>query len=198
MLLKIINHRRKQPRTPNDLRRLIRYLFSPQRSRHKKNSRLLGPPQLYKLALSNMPWGSEIDEAASQLTRQMDRYCREVCAKRVIPDVWYVHIIVSFSPTATKVLKVPVDSHHNSNQHWASTAQNAYRIVRDALNFFGWTPNRPSVMVAHGDRQHIHVHTVALIPVLNDSDWSILKNSRRQLNEIAKLCADAYGIPYAS
>ncbi|RZI54541.1 MAG: hypothetical protein EOP12_02340 [Pseudomonas sp.] len=197
MLLKIINHRREQRRRRSDLKRLFQYLFSPQRSKQGKGSRLLGPPQLHKLALSAMPWGSEISEAASQLASQMDRYCRAARAKQPMPDVWYVHIIVSFAPRATKVLKSPVDLHNGANPKWALTAQNAYRIVRDVLNFFGWTPNRPSVMVAHGDRQHIHVHTVAMIPVLNDCDWDILRMSRRRLNEIAKLCADEYGIPYA-
>ncbi|MDT7837482.1 relaxase/mobilization nuclease domain-containing protein [Aquabacterium sp. OR-4] len=196
MLLKIINHRRKQPRRRADLRRLFRYLFSPQHSMSGKDVRLLGPPQLYKLALTAMPWGDEVADAAAQLTLQMDRYCRAAKAGAQIPPVWYVHIVISFAPAAARMLREPQDPHRHVPQ-WASSAQNAYRLARDALDFFGWTPNRPTVMVAHGDKRHIHVHVVAVIPVLNDDDWNVLKNSRKQLHEVAMLCAGAYGIPLA-
>lgn len=197
MLLKIINHSRKQARRPSDLRRLLRYLLTPQASLEGPTSRLLGPPFLSKLALSHMPWGAEVNAAAEQLTRQMIRYCRAARVGQPMPDVWYVHAIVSFSPAASPVLKTPVDPHQHVPR-WASTAQNSYRIARDVLDFTGWTLNRPTVMVAHADRRHIHVHVVAVIPVWNDEDWGILRMSRRQLNEVAKLCAGAYGIPVAS
>ena len=197
MLLKIINHRRAQPRRRADLRRLFRYLFSPQDSLSGSNVRLLGPPQLYKLALTAMPWGTEVADAATQLTLQMDRYCRAAKAGAKIPPVWYVHIVVSFAPAASRVLKNPPEQPRHVPR-WASSAQNAYRVSRDALDFFGWTPNRPTVMVAHGDKRHIHVHVVAVIPTIHDDDWNILKNSRRQMNEIAMLCAGAYGIPRTS
>lgn len=84
---------------------------------------------------------------------------------------------------------------HDYIPRWESAAQNAYRIARDVLAFTGWTPNRPTLMVAHADRRHVHVHVVAVIPVLNDEDWDILRMSRRQLNEVAKLCAGAFGVP---
>ncbi|WP_422012755.1 relaxase/mobilization nuclease domain-containing protein [Roseateles sp.] len=198
MLLKIINFRRKQPRRRSDLRRLLRYLFTPHQSVAGAGARLLGAPQLHKLVLSAMPWSAAgIRDAASQLTQQMDRYCRAARPGQPLPDVWYVHIIVSFPPGATGVLRVPVDPHEHITR-WRSPAQNAYRITRDVLEFFGWTQNRPSLFVAHGDRRHVHVHVVAVLPVFNDEDWAVLRLSRRQLDEVAKICAEAFSIPLAS
>ncbi|MFG6443565.1 hypothetical protein [Roseateles sp. LKC17W] len=66
------------------------------------------------------------------------------------------------------------------------------------LDFLGWTENRPSLFVAHGDKRHVHVHVVAVLPVFNDEDWAVLHLSRRQLDEVAKICACAFGIPLAS
>lgn len=189
----LIKHRKRdQPRGSAALRRQIRYLLSPKAS--KVPARLLGPPYLCKLALSHTPWGDEINAAADQLTEQMLRYCRAARAGQSFPKDWFVHALVTFRPGATRVLKKPSDP-HDYNPPWESAAQNAYRIARDALDYFGWTPNRPTLMVAHADRRHIHVHVIAAIPVLDDEDWDILKVSRRHLNEIAKICAGAYRVP---
>lgn len=197
MLLKIVNFSRKQPRRRCDLRRLLRYLFSPHQSMAGAGVRLLGPPELHKLVLTAMPWGTEICDAASQLTQQMDRYCRAARSGQALPAVWYTHIIISFPPAATKALREPVDPHDHIPR-WKSPAQNAYRLARDVLDFLGWTENRPTLFVAHGDKRHLHVHVVAVLPVFNDEDWAVLRLSRRQLDEVAKICASAFGIPLAS
>lgn len=60
---------------------------------------------------------------------------------------------------------------------------------------FGWSSQRPTVLVVHGDQEHVHVHVVATIPLLGAADWSILRISRRHLNLAAKQCAAAFGLP---
>lgn len=194
MLIKIINFRRKEPRLPRDLRRLIRYLLSPKLSAGANGARLLGPPELHHLLLSVRPWGTEISAAAEDITEQFVRYCREATVGQTMPEVWYVHMIFSFAPVASSDLKTPPDPHWHLPR-WASQSANAIRIARDALDFLGWIDMQPAIFVVHGDRRHIHVHAVIAIPVFGDKPWNALRLSRRLLNETAKICADAFHLP---
>jgi hypothetical protein len=101
----------------------------------------------------------------------MVHYCRIACAGREMPETWFVHCIVSFAPSATDILQWPIDD--SPQKSWSSQAMNSYRGAKDVLSFFGWNRDRPSVFVAHGDKRHIHVHVLALIPLINGGDWSI-------------------------
>lgn len=194
MLLKIINHKRKQPRRRSDLRRLFRYLFTPQLGAHFEGTRLLAPPELHQLFLVASPWGEEIAAAADELTAQMDAYCRTACSGRALPDCWFVHIVVAFAPSATDALHEP--AFQSRTGRWGTLASNACSITRDLLDVFGWSPDRPTALVVHGDRRHVHVHVVATVPLLGTgSDWNILRISRTQLNLAAKQCATAFGLP---
>lgn len=156
--------------------------------------RLLAPPELHQLFLVSSPWGAEIADAADELTFQMDSYCRQACFGRPIPPHWFVHIIAAFAPCAIKALRDP--PRRTRTGRWGSLATNACTITRDALDVFGWTPDRPSVLVVHGDRKHLHVHVVASVPLIGAPlDWNILRTSRRTLNSVAKDCASAFEIP---
>jgi len=196
MLIKIMNRRRAKSRKVGDLRRLMRYLFTPKLSAEPMGARLLGPPELHQLLLNDRPWGDEVDDAAFDLADQLWRYCREARIGQSMPIVWYVHVICSFAPAATESLRSPPDP-YPTPARWASTAKNAIRVTSDAMDFLGWTLNRPSVFVVHGDREHIHVHVVAAIPTAGDDDWAILRLSRREINKVAKICAEAFNIPVA-
>lgn len=195
MLIKIVNFSRTTPRTPNDLRRLIRYLFSPKLSKSpgKTLARLLGPPDLHHLLLNAMPWGQSVNDAAADLTEQMIQYTRAACAGREIPEVWYLHILISFAPTSASDLRSPPDSHRTPSRG-ASQSQNALRLTYDALNALGWPMRQPSIFVVHGDRRHIHVHGVLALVFPSGEVADALKTSRRVLNEVAEICADAFGL----
>lgn len=206
MLIKIINFSRKSPRKPRDLRRLIRYLLTPKLSEtsHRTPPRLLGAPVLRHLLLNSEPWGVGVDESADDITNQFLRYCRFACEGRSIPDVWYVHIILSFAPAATPTLRRPTDP-HTSPPKKLSIAQSAVRIAEDALDALGWSKHQPAILCVHGDRSHIHVHAVVAIPfvvpvewdIQRDIQWDILRLSRVDINELAKACADTFQLPLA-
>lgn len=195
MLIKVINFRRKNPRTANDLRRLIRYLLSPKMSRNqgKTPARLLGPPDLHHLLLNSLPWGPGINDAAADLTEQMIRYTRAARAGHDIPDVWYVHILVSFAPSSARDLRNPPDP-HRSPSRGASQTRNALRLTYDALDALGWPMRQPAIFVVHGDRRHIHVHGVLALVFPSGEVANALTTSRRVLNEVAEMCADAFGL----
>ena len=206
MLIKIINFSRKSPRLPRDLRRLIRYLLTPKFSwtSHRTPPRLLGAPVLRHLLLNSDPWGVGVDESADDITNQFLRYCRFACEGRSIPDVWYVHIILSFAPAATPTLRYPTDPHISPPKR-LSIAQSAVRIAEDALDALGWSKHQPAFLCVHGDRSHIHVHAVVAIPfvvpvewdIQRDIQWDILRLSRVDINELAKACADTFRLPLA-
>lgn len=198
MLIKIINFSRKSPRKPRDLRRLIRYLLTPKLSQtsHRTPPRLLGPPVLRHLLLNSKPWGVGVDESADDITNQFVRYCRYACEGRAIPIVWYVHIILSFAPSATPTLRSPTDP-HTSPPKKLSIAQSAVRIAEDALDALGWSKHQPAFLCVHGDRSHIHVHAVIATPFVVPIEWDILKLSRVHINELAKFCADTFKLPLA-
>lgn len=196
MLIKIINFRRKDPRKARDLRRLIRYLLTPKASRTKLKTppRLLGPPIFSHLVLSSEPWEPNIAAVATDVADQFVLYCRRACAGRKIPDAWYVHIIFSFAAAATADLIDPPDNHVSPRRH-KSSASNAVRIAKDALDFMGAPNSQPAIFVVHGDRRHVHVHAVVALPFVGPEDWDLLRISRVQLNEIAKICAGAFQLP---
>jgi hypothetical protein len=198
MLIKIINFSRKSPRKSRDLRRLIRYLLTPKLSQtsHRTPPRLLGPPVLRHLLLNSKPWGVGVDESADDITNQLLRYCRYACEGRSIPDVWYVHIILSFAPAATPTLRRPTDA-HTSPPKKLSIAQSAIRIAEDALDALGWSKHQPAFLCVHGDRSHIHVHAVIATPFVVPIEWDILRLSRVDINELAKACADTFQLPLA-
>lgn len=195
MYLKVINFKRSRPLRPADLRRRLRYLFTPDASLSGPDARLLGPPDLHKLVLLAHPWGEGIHAAAEEITKQMVHYCRIACAGRAMPDTWFVHCVVSFAHSASDVLQRPNDA--AKQRSWSSQALNAYRVAKDVWSFFGWNRERPSVFVAHGDKEHIHVHLLALIPQIDGGDWSILRTTRSQRREIARISADAFGMDLA-
>lgn len=194
MLIKIINYRRKTPRRPGDLRRLIRYLFLPKLSTNSSADRLLGPPELHNLLVSARPSGTEIGEAADDLTEQFVRYCRLATAGQDKPNVWYVHFIFSFAAATTPKLAFPPDT-HVFPERCQSIAKNAIRIAKDALDPLGWGATQPSLFVAHGDRAHVHVHAVIAIPVFGGKNWDVMRFSRKHLNECAQVCAEVFGLP---
>lgn len=209
MLIKVINFERASPRRPADLRRLFRYLFSPQLTSDPNSNRLLGPPLLDHLVLATEIWGDEIDVAADDLANQMDFYVREAgvcqrecalrpgckglkhCMGRERPPDWYTHIICSFAPFAAGDLRSPADPHSSPRKH-ASSAANAIRITRDALDFLGWSGAQPGIFVVHGDREHIHVHAVIATPVFGGGVWDVFSFSRQRLFEIAEHCTEAF------
>lgn len=211
MLIKVINFERKSPRRPADLRRLFRYLFTPQLSAEPDLNRLLGPPLLDHLVLTHGIWGDEIDLAADDLANQIDFYSREAgvcqrecsgrlgctglkaCLGRRRPASWYTHIICSFAPIATTDLRTPSDGHRTPRK-WASSAANAIRITRDALDFLGWSGAQPGVFVVHGDRQHIHVHAVIATPVFGGDVWDIFNFSREEMFLVARRCTEAFDL----
>ena len=191
MLLKIINHTRKEPRGRADLVRLIRYLFTPKEA----DERLLGAPEMTKLSLVSPPYGKDIRLAADELADQMLAYCRAACEGRPTPDVWYVHIVVAFAPSARAALSNPANK--TATGRWGPLPVNACSISKDVLASFGWTRSHPTLFVVHGDTQHVHVHVVPVIPQIGiHPDWDILRISRRALNAAAKACAARFGIPY--
>lgn len=195
MLIKISNRRRLQPRGPADLRRLLRYLFKPKMTwdspDEHRPARHLGPPLLHRLITSDMPWGASADKAADDLTEQMVRYCQAARAGKPEIDPWYVHIIVSFSPKTTPDLAAPPDPHKVPRKA-NSIARNALRLTFDALDFLGWGQTQPGVFVVHGDRQHVHVHAVIVLPVKGGDFWDVMRFSRREINQIARICSDAF------
>lgn len=193
MILKVIQKRRSEPRKRRDLRRLLRYLFNPPASDADGQSRLVAPPKLHKLVLVSRPWGPGIRKAAEELTRQLDDRCRAACVGKPIPDHWFVHLVVAFAPAAKQALQSPPDK--TSKYRWGSLHKNACGIAGDLLNSVGWTADRPSIFVVHGDKSHIHVHVVALVPTRGGSDWTIGKMPRGQQNTAAKRCAEAFNLP---
>jgi len=214
MLIKVINFRRKTPRRPGDLRRLFRYLFTPKLVADT-GSRLLGPPQLDHLVATDKPWGDHADEVIADLVAQFDFYvresgvCQKICARPKVcgglkacigrgrPRNWYVHLIVSFAATDTAALRNPPDPHHTP-QKWQSVAANTIRIARDAFDFLGWDGVQPAIFVAHGDREHLHVHAVIATAVFPDGYWNAFNFPRQRLDEIAAICADAFSLPTKS
>lgn len=196
MLIKIIHKRRKSPRRPADLRRLLRYLFTPKLSREPLPSppRLLGPPFLHRLVTSELPWGPGVEKAAADLTEQMVDYCRDTRSGLDMPEAWYVHMIFSFSPKASPALREPPDGHVVPPRNRSQSA-NALRVVFDVLKFLGWHPVQPGVFVCHGDRRHIHVHAVIAVPAQGKDLWDIMRMSRKWLWEIAQIGTDAFGLP---
>lgn len=198
MLIKIVHKRRKAPRRPADLRRLLRYLFTPKLSRDPLPSppRLLGPPVLHRLVTSALPWGPGVEQAAADLTEQMVDYCRDARAGLDMPGTWYVHMIVSFSPKAAPALRNPPDGRPVPPSNRSQSA-NALRVVFDVLDCLGWHPLQPGVFVCHGDRRHIHVHAVIVRPVEGGGLWDIMRMSRKRLWEIAQIGTDAFGLPGA-
>lgn len=122
MLIKISNFKSKGEKRPRELRRLFKYLSSPQSDTEPTGPRLLGPPELHHLVLTYKPWGEELDLAADDLTNQLDAYTRgagscqrecagrpgckglKACVGRKRPSTWFVHIIVSFEPIAAHAL----------------------------------------------------------------------------------------------
>ncbi len=193
MYLKVIDFTRSRPLRPADLRRRLRYLFTPDASLSGPDVRLLGPPQLHKLVLLAHPWGDGIHAAAEELTKQMVDYCRVACAGRAMPDTWFVHCVVSFDPDDSEILQWPRDA--SGKTSWSSQALNSYRVATDVWSFFGWNRERPSVFVAHGDKAHIHVHLLALIPQIDGGDWGILRRDRSWARgKIAGISAAVFGL----
>lgn len=196
MLIKIIQRRRKDPRRPADLRRLLRYLFTPKLSRDPLPSppRLLGPPFLHRLVTSALPWGPGVEKAAADLTEQMVNYSRNARIGLGRPETWFLHMIFSFSPKASPALRDPPDGHVVPARNRSQSA-NALRVVFDALDFLGWHPMQPGVFVCHGDRRHIHVHAVIVLPFEGGGLWDIMRMSRTQLWEIAQISTAAFDLP---
>ncbi len=211
MLIKVINFKRQSLRRSSDLRRLFKYLLTPQLGAEPELNRLLGPPQLDHLVLRHTPWGNEVDAAADDLANQFDFYVREAgvcqktcagiqgckgvktCVGRPRPASWYVHIVCSFAPITSPELRNPPDGHQSPPRN-ASSAANAIRITRDALDHLGWGGTQPAVFVAHGDREHIHVHTVTATPVFGGDVWDIFRFPRSQLYEASMLCSSAFNL----
>lgn len=194
MLLKVVNFKREVPRRPAELRRLLRYLFTPKASRPGSGARLLAPPQLYRLAMSSAPWGASIERAADQLTAQFVNYRDVACIGRAFPDDWYAHLIVAYSPIARDALAALRQG--DDEGRWGTLPRNACGVARVVLGRFGWTPARPSAFIVHGNTRHVHVHVVATIPTIGGADWDILQHSRRRLNAAAKECAERFGLPH--
>jgi hypothetical protein len=159
----------------------------------RTSARLLGPPDLHHLLLTALPWESGVDLAAEDLTEQFVNYTREACAGREFPDVWYLHMVFAFAPQSSKDLRDPPDT-HQTPQRGASQTRNAYRLVYDALNAFGWPLKAPALFVAHGDRKHIHVHAVLALVFPSGEVGDALSTSRSQLAEIAEMCANAFDL----
>lgn len=211
MLIKIIRFKRKSPRRPTDLRRLFKYLFTPKTDADPASNRLLGPPQVDHLVLNHMPWGNDVEAAADDLANQFDFYVREagVCQKRCAglvgckglkacvgrprPPAWYAHVVFAFAPIASPEIRNPADDHQSPPRN-ASSAANAIRIARDALDFLGWGGTQPAVFVAHGDRAHIHVHAVIATPVFGGDVWDVFRFSSRQLFDVAAACTSAFNL----
>jgi hypothetical protein len=144
-----------------------------------------------------MPWGDGVRQAANDLADQMFRHCREACAGKPMPHRSYVHIVISFAPAAKRVLAAPIDPHHVPPKAW-SMAGNALRVAFDALDYLGWEGEQPAVFVVHGDRRHVHVHAVIALPIKQGRTWDILRFSRKQIDEWAKITSDAFNLPLSS
>jgi hypothetical protein len=212
VLIKISNFKSKGAKRPRELRRLFKYLSSPQNKAQLGHPRLLGPPELNHLVLTHRPWGEELDLAADDLTNQLDAYTRQAgacqrecagrpgckglkaCVGRKRPSSWFVHIIFSFEPIAAHDLWSPADTHKTPPRN-AAPAANAIRITRDALDFMGWSNTQPAVFVAHADKAHIHVHVVTTVPVFGGGLWDVFRFSRKRMFEIAEISSEAFGLP---
>lgn len=192
MFLKVINFRRKEPREKVDLTRLLKYLFHikplPRSGAttdvKSEKSRLLGPPLLFHLVMTESARGEHIDDLAFDLSTQMHSYALEACVGRPLPNTWYTHIVMSFHTRDGVKLDAPQDRLKHRNPY-LSRSMNAMRICIDLLKTFGCSMTQPALLVAHSDRRHIHVHAVVLLPVKGGSDWDILKHSRSFLYEWA-------------
>jgi hypothetical protein len=194
MLIKVINEKRENPRSRRDLRRLFLYLFEPKSDEDSPDDRLLGPPELHHLMTRYQPWGAETYLAANELTLQFEEYCKSVTVGRDMPDEWFAHLVFSFAPWSGGNLRSSVDDFKTPYRH-LSQSKNAIRIAKDALDFLGWSGERPGLFVSHGDRHHIHVHGVFPVVGHNGPDWDINTHSGENdplLFEAGKLCSDAF------
>lgn len=194
MLIKVINEQRENPRSRRDLRRLFLYLFEPKSDTDSPDARLLGPPELHHLVTSYRPWGLETYFAANELTLQFEEYCKFATVGRAMPDNWFAHVVFSFAPWSSGNIRSPVDNFKTPFRH-LSQSKNAIRIAKDALDFLGWSGERPALFVTHGDRQHIHVHGVFAVVGHNGHDWDINSHSEENdplLFEAGKLCTEAF------
>lgn len=209
LLIKIINSSRNSPRRVTDLRRLITYLFTPQLSDDPLGNRLLGPAELDHLVTHHTTCNDELSVMVDDLAMQFDWYTREAgicqrncsrptecrglkhCLGNVRPASWYAHLIFAFSPTSTDHLRSPPDQHRTPPRS-ASKSANAIRIARDALDLLGWSGTQPALFVVHGDKRHIHVHAVVATTVFDGGTWDAFRFSRRQLFEIAAICAETF------
>ena len=78
MYVKIVNHEREEsPRRRADLRRLFRYLFTPQSIMEADGGRLLGPPELLNVLVCEFPSGPAIERVADDLAEQFHAYTQE-------------------------------------------------------------------------------------------------------------------------
>ena len=78
MYVKIVNHEREEsPRRRADLRRLFRYLFTPQLIMKADGGRLLGPPELMNVLVCEFPSGPAIERVADDLAEQFYAYTQE-------------------------------------------------------------------------------------------------------------------------
>ncbi len=196
MLIKVINEKRKSPRSRRDLRRLLLYLFEPKSDTDSPDARLLGPPELHHLLTSYRPWGLETYLAAAELTLQFEEYCKQATVGRAMPDNWFAHVVFSFAPWTSENLRSPADNFKTPFRH-LSQSKNAVRIAKDALDFLGWSSERPAIFVTHGDRHHIHVHGVFPVVGHNGPDWDINDHSKENdplLFEAGKLCTEAFSL----
>jgi hypothetical protein len=195
MLIKIIKFDRLAPRTRNDLRRLLRYLFEPKMLDKSGDDRLLGPPELHHLTTSWRPWGSEAKQAATDLAIQFEVYCKEACIGKQMPFDWYAHLLFSFAPQSSDDLRSPADP-HMSPMRKLSQSKNAIRIAKDVMDNMGWYDTQPTLFVCHGDKAHIHVHVVVSTLVYDDFPWEITKyaafEEQAQLFEWASIGADVF------
>lgn len=198
MLIKLIHRRAMEPKRPKDLRRLLNYLFTPKLSRTPLPTppRLLGPPIVENLIQQHLPWGASVDLAAADLTQQMVTFTRNALQGQPFPHLWYAHIVMSFAPGASDLLTQPIDDRPGKMR---TQAGNAMRIGYDVLDAFGWTPTlRPGVHVVHGDRRHIHIHSVIVLPSPTGVIWDIYRVGRRQFIDYGEACRQGYGLPKTS
>jgi hypothetical protein len=197
MIIKLMIRKSTTRKRPKDLRRLLRYLFTPQLSRTPLPSppRLLGPPQVHSLIQRHLPWGLSMELAADDLANQMAMHSRHAFRSQIFPAVWYAHIVMSFAPAASELLSNPVDDRPYPPKT-RTQAGNALRICYDALDSLGWDPHiRPSVHVVHGDRRHIHVHSVIALASFRGVVWEIHRVGRRVMIDYGEACRQGFQLP---
>jgi hypothetical protein len=158
-----------------NLRRLFRYLVQPKTTdpEYFAGERVLWAPVAYGLVQHVLPFAVNAAQWAKSLAQQLIQFTKRARGGAQLPKHVALHLCLSF----------PADDAPALGRTAKIRAKRMRQIVRAALRLAA-LEGRPYVVVAHGDRPHLHAHVVVALVNYAGVLWKD-SQSKLRFSEIA-------------